>query len=319
MRLRSLVLHALCLASLAISLGAQVCCAVEFTVDQDDDGVTVRVDGQLFTRYLIRSGAKPILWPLVGPTGKPVTRSFPMTAAGPNERADHVHHRSFWFTHGDVNGTDFWLESKPHGTILHRAFEKVEGGDQAVIISRNDWIAPSKERICSDLRSFVFCANADCRWIDFDIVISAIDMPVKFGDTKEGCFGIRVAGDMKVEGNDASRIVNSAGNVDADAWGKQASWVDYHGIVDGETLGIAVMNHPRSFRFPTYWHVRTYGLFAANPFGLHNFKNSNEFDGSHTLQPGESIALYYRILLHKGDEQIGKVSEAFGEYAKAQK
>ena len=123
----------------------------------------------------------------------------------------------------------------------------------------------------------------------------------------------------KGEEETQGRIVNSLGKEDKEAWGQPASWVDYHAEHDGDTLGIAILNHPTSYRFPTYWHVRTYGLFAANVFGLHNFKNSDEEDGSHELQPGESIAFYYRVLFHLGDEQEGRVPEAFVEYAKINK
>jgi hypothetical protein len=293
--------------------------AVEFSVTQQADGVTVELDGNLFTRYIIESGGKPILWPIIGPNGRELTRGYPMRDATEGEKSDHVHHRSLWFTHGDVNSTSFWDEGKRQGITRHREFVRVEGGPQAVIETRNDWLDAKEQKQCSDQRTVTFGANADSRWIDFDITLRADDSVVKFGDTKEGTFGVRVAGTMKVEAETGGRIVNSMGHVDSDAWGRAASWVDYHGPVDGEVMGIAIMNHPSSFRFPTYWHVRTYGLFAANPFGLHNFKNSDDVDGSHTMQPGESIALRYRVLLHKGDEHEGRVAEAFSEYAKVSK
>ena len=121
-----------------------------------------------------------------------------------------------------------------------------------------------------------------------------------------------------MESQGGGKIVNSEGQTDREAWGKQAPWVDYHGPVDGETVGIAIMNHPSSFRYPTYWHVRTYGLFAANPFGLHNFV-SRDKDGSHTLQPGESMTLRYRVLLHKGDTEQAQIAEAFKKYAAVEK
>ena len=124
---------------------------------------------------------------------------------------------------------------------------------------------------------------------------------------------------MKVESGLGGKIVNSNGLTNKEAWGKPAAWVDYHGPVEGETVGIAIMNHPSSFRFPTYWHVRTYGLFAANPFGLHNFQNSDDVDGSHTLEPGQSMSLRYRVLVHKGDEKDGRVADAYGQYAKVNK
>jgi len=288
--------------------------AAEVTAEPSEKGAVVKIDGQLFTEYVVDAGLEPklgpILWPIIGPTGKPVTRAHPM-AEGPNERKDHPHHRSLWFNHGDVNGLSFWhLE-----TIRHREFVKMESGRQAVIITRNDWLAPNGQRVCEDERKLIFGADGDARWIDFDITLKATDGPVKFGDTKEGTMGVRVAGTMKVDAKLGGRIVNSEGQTDRDAWGKQAAWVDYHGPVDGQIVGIAVMNHPSSFRFPTYWHVRTYGLFAANPFGLHNFKGSDEYDGSHTLAQGESITLRYRFLFHKGDEKMGKVAQAFAAYA----
>ena len=110
--------------------------------------------------------------------------------------------------------------------------------------------------------------------------------PVKFGDTKEGSFGVRVAGSMKVTSKPAGHVINTHGDKDGNAWGKAAPWVDYYGsaVPKGKVVGIAIMNHPSSFRYPTYWHVRTYGLFTANPFGLHHFKGDNSIDGAHQME-----------------------------------
>ncbi len=301
-----------------------LCCApsvaaAEFSLELESDRVLVKMDDQLFARYIFQSGGKPILWPIMAPTGSEVTRGYPMRTASKEETSDHQHHRSFWFAHGDVNGTSFWHEGPRHGTTIHREIVRLDSGPQALIVTRNDWVDPDAKVICTDETSLTFGAKGDTRWIDFDITIRPVDEPVKFGDTKEGTFGIRVAGTMKVDAGLGGRIVNSAGQTDKEAWGKPASWVDYQGPIDGETVGIAIMNHPSSFRFPTYWHVRTYGLFAANPFGLHNFKNSVKVDGSHTLRPGESMTLRYRVLLHQGDEKTGRVAEAFSEYAKLNK
>lgn len=294
--------------------------AAEFELAQDDDGVTVKLDGKLFTRYVVKSGNKPIMWPIIGPYGNEITRAYPMREATPVERADHKHHRSFWFTHGDVNGISVWHEGQGTGEIVHKEFVKVEGGDCPVIATRNDWLGADGKKLCEDVRTTTFGVDGESVWIDFDATVKATDAPVTFGDTKEGCFGVRVAGTVKVDSKEGGgKIVNSEGHTDREAWGKQAAWCDYHGPVKGNVVGITIMNHPKSFRFPTYWHVRTYGLFTANPFGLHNFIKAEKGVGAHKLQPGESFTLYYRVLIHKGDEKEGDVAEAFARYSKAEK
>ena len=299
-------------------LAAGAASAEKFTVEQSDDAATVLLDGKLFTRYLTKSGAKPVLYPVIGPGGAAMTRAYPLEEKE-GERTDHVHQRSFWFTHDKVNGVGFWHENDNHGEIVHREFVKAEGGDQATIVTRNDWVGPDGKKILEDERTLVFGAEGDKRWIDFEITLKATEGEVTFGDTKEGTFGIRVAESMKVDAKMGGQIVNSEGQTDGAAWGKRAAWVDYHGPVDGKTVGVAILNHPSSFRFPTYWHVRTYGLFAANPFGANDFTRGQDGDGSQTLKKGDQIALRYRVLLHPGDEKEGRVAGEYEKYAKTPK
>ncbi len=291
-------------------------CRAEIVVKQSAKGMVVEIDGSLFTEYLTRSGAKPILWPILGPTGQPVTRAYPMSEVA-GETKDHIHQRSLWFTHGDVNGVSFWHENANHGTIVHRRFAEVKSGDEASFVTDNDWVGPDGKPLLSDQRRLTFGNDKDndARWIDFDITLKATSGPVKFGDTKEGTFGVRVAETMRVDAKLGGRIVNSEGQVNQEAWGRQAAWVDYHGPVGGQTVGIAIMNHPSSFRFPTYWHVRTYGLFAANPFGIHDFPGGEHKDGSYVIEEGQSITLRYRVWIHRGDEKQGRVAKAFEAYA----
>lgn len=286
----------------------------EVKLEKSPQGVKVSIDDKPFTEYLTLSGAKPVLWPILGPTGAAMTRAYPLGEA-PNEKRDHIHQRSLWFTHGSVNGVSFWDENKGHGTIVHKRFTTVESGTEGVLVAEDDWLGPDGKKICEDVRRLVFAQDGASRRIDFDITIKASEGPVKFGDTKEGSFGIRVAETLKVEAKLGGRIVNSEGQVDEKAWGQRAAWVDYHGPVDGKTVGIAVLNHPSSFRYPTWWHVRTYGLFAANPFGAHDFTSGKE-DGTHTLPKGESLTLRYRVLFHAGDEKEAKIAEAFEAYGK---
>jgi hypothetical protein len=136
---------------------------------------------------------------------------------------------------------------------------------------------------------------------------------VTFGDTKEGMFGLRVASSMDVTRKKGGKITNAEGLTDERAWGQASPWVDYVGPVKDQTVGIAVLNHPASFRYPTTWHVRTYGLFAANPFGWKDFGKAER--GDHTLPAGESIRFAYRVILHKGDTASLGVPAMFQAYA----
>jgi hypothetical protein len=48
--------------------------------------------------------------------------------------------------------------------------------------------------------------------------------------------------------------------------------------------------------FPTYWHARGYGLFAANPLGQKIFSDGKQ-DLNFSIAPGQSATFRYRILL----------------------
>jgi len=280
----------------------------------DADKVEVTLDGQPLTTHLSRSGPKPYDFPVIGPTGRPFTRAYPMRDV-PGEKHDHPHQRSMWFTHGNVNGIDFWAEQKGHGSIVEKTRELVMGPPVfGEIRTTDDWVGPDGKRVCTDTRTLRFFATRASRIIDFAIAIKAEDGPVTFGDTKEGMFGVRVATSMDVDSKKGGKITNSDGLVDQAAWGKPATWVDYTGPVDGEVVGIAILNHPSSFRHPTTWHVRTYGLFAANPFGWHDFGMKKS--GEYTIPAGESIRFGYRVILHQGDTPSAGLPSAYEGYAR---
>jgi len=310
--MRSVVVLLACALSFAFLSSARA----DVGLKKTDSGVEVTLDGQPFATYVFNSGFKPIIWPIVGPTGKEMTRAWPLRKDNPDEKTDHVHQKSFWFDHGNVNGIDFWAEtSKEQGKQVQTELVKAEAGKVGTLVTKNDWLGPDGARLLSDTRTIRFRGDKDSRQIDFDVVVTAVADQVTFGDTKEGSFGIRVPESMKVERKTGGKIISSEGLEDEKAWGKPAPWVDYHGPVQGETLGIAILNHPSSFRYPTHWHVRPYGLFAANPWGLHDFTGGKE-RSDYTMKKGDSFALRYRVIFHKGTEKDAKIADAFTSYIK---
>jgi hypothetical protein len=239
----------------------------------------------------------------------------------PGEAQDHPHHRSLWFAHGAINGYDFWSEQKAFGKTVHEDFLEVTSGTKAgVIRERNKWVAADGTVVCTDERTLRFYnpGRASERLMDFEITLKASNGELTFGDTKEGTMAVRLAETMRLKGKAGKgHIVNSAGVRDGQTWGKRAEWCDYYGPVEGRTVGIAIFDHPKNPRHPTWWHVRDYGLFAANPFGQHDFESLPDKTAGNLVVPaGKSVTFRYRFYLHEGDEQQAKVAEKYQQYVK---
>jgi hypothetical protein len=283
--------------------------------------VKVLVGDKPFCEYLVHNGHQPVIWPIIGPAGKAMTRQYPLGEALEGEPEDHPHHRSLWFNHGVVNGRDFWLEPSargPDNQIKHREFVELSTGDGVgKIVTRNDWTSDD-QKVCEDVRTILFGDDVHGRWIDFAVEVTASEGDLTFGDTKEGAFGMRVAGSMGVDENKGGKIRNSRGQDDAVAWGQSAEWVDYSGPVDGQPGGIAIFDMPDSFRHPTRWHVRTYGLFAANPFGQRDFPPDDHEQGETTVKKGDKLRLHYRVLVYDGTKSERELAEIYKGYTSAE-
>ena len=308
-----------------VMLVAGALCADEnkgVKITELDNKVRVEVNGELFTEYVFKGAPHVYFYPVIGPNKTPITRNYPMKDADGEER-DHPHHRSLWYSHGAVNGIDFWAETPKAGKILHDKFLEVKSGeDSGVIRSQNKWVGPDGTIVCTSEQTFrVYARPANERLFDFDVTLKAGDKEVVLGDTKEGSMGIRVAETMRSKANKfnagkpAGQIVLSSGVTGDDTWGKRAEWCDYYGPVQGKTMGIAIFDHPKNPRHPTWWHVRNYGLFAANPFGLHDFEKQPSGAGNMKIAPNQSVTFRYRFYIHEGDEKKGRVAERFKEYA----
>ena len=287
------------------------------TFQKGDGKVDILIDGKVFTTYYHASDqVKPYFHPLRAADGRVMTRAYPMDKSAPGEEKDrdHPHHRSCWYTHGDVNGVDYWGEAaKRQGKIVHRQIDKAEGGQTGVLATTMDWIDDTGKRVLVQSQEVRFQGDNSRRIMDFRITFTAGDQDVKFGDTKEGSFGVRLATPLKE--TNGGVITNSKGATGMKGcWGKAADWVDYAGALGGGKVGVAIMDHPTNPRYPTTWHVRDYGLFAVNPFGLHDFLNDPKQDGSLTIKKGESVTFKYRILIHEGDTGTAKIADEYKAY-----
>jgi hypothetical protein len=309
--------------ALVLPLSAQV------KITEGENKYSVEIDGKPFTDFYFGGEApKPYLHPLRAESGTVVTRAYPMDENVPGEAKDHPHHRGLWFTHGDVNGFDFWAnepsqKSPKKGRIVMRKISSKSGREQGQINGVFEWQDPSGKPLLTETRRMTFHADPKLRIVDLDISLKALKDNVIFGDTKEGTFAIRLAGGLEEPHKRAlpdpprtGKMVSAEGGEgEQNVWGKRSPWVDYYGKLGDETLGVAIFDHPSNPKHPTYWHSRSYGLFAANIFGEHDFHADKSRNGSVTVAPGKTLRFQYRVVIHPGDTQSAGIAQLYKEYA----
>ena len=316
--------------------GASLGAAENVELKRQGTRVDVTIGGKPFTAYYFDpKAAKPYMYPLESADGVVVTRGFPMRRNIAGESTDHPHHRGLYFAHGDINGHDFWSEEQfeekapvkvgdktyqasehlPWGrTVLNRLLVTRGGKDSGSLKADFELVNSVGKVIANETQSYTFRGDATTRTIDCEFVIHPVGGPVKFGDTKEGTFAIRLV--KALEEPSGMKMTDSEGRVgEKQIWGKRAKWVDCSGTVEGKPVGVAIFDNPSNPKHPTYWHARGYGLFAVNPFGEHDFYNDPKRDGSVTIPVGESLIFRYRVLIHEGDAAAAKVGEAYASYA----
>ncbi len=297
---------------------------------EDKKRVDVYIDDEHFTSYLFAEAGsslkKPILYPLRTATGIDITRGWPFEKKA-GERVDHPHHVGHWLNYGDVNGLDFWNHStqtpadRLHkmGSIIHRSVKSTASGkDEGSFDVEMEWLHPDGSVVLKEETKFVFEKAANLRIVDRITKLIAADQAVDFTDNKEGMIAIRVTralehiderpvllsdenGDPRAEkeiNNEgvSGQYLSEAGVTGMAVWGTRSSWMILSGIIEDEAISVAIIDHPNNPGYPTYWHARGYGLFAANPLGQKVFSKGAE-ELNFRLEPGESTTFKYRIAI----------------------
>ena len=296
--------------SLALVSGCNMQPQVQFV--PGDNKIDVMVGQNHFTSY--RYGdqlTKPILFPVCSPSGIPVNRSYPL-AEVEGESKDHPHHTGLFFTYDEVNNEGFWNNVTSPPQIKHIKVTEMTGGSgRGKLSTVMQWVGKTGDVLLVEKRDMIFCAGTDEYFIDFSIDLIAQDTKVVFGDTKEGMFGIRVADWLREVGG-SGRYLSSEGNrTEKNIWGRRTKWVCLQGEKDGRTIGIVIANHPTSVNYPTYWHARGYGLFAANPLGQYVFEKTRGKENPQRfqleLEPGQTAHFGFRVIIYEGSRTIDQI------------
>src|SRR5882724_6064231 len=340
----------LCLGAMAVFLTALVSAGphppdrVSVVVNEQSRSVDVSIDGQLFIAYVWPTMLKkPVLYPLRTAKGTAVTRGFPLEQRS-GERVDHPHHAGLWFNYENVNGLDFWNNSdaiKPErapkmGTILHRSIVSAKSGaQQGELDVESEWVSFDKKVLLREQTHFVFRGGPGFRSVDRITTLRALDEKVSFPDEKDGLLGLRVVRALEIPSDkpevytDASGHTTTVAKLDNTgvngtyltsegkkgdfAWGTRGRWCNLSGLVGDEPVTITILDHPANPGFPTYWHARGYGLFAANPLGQKIFSNGKEAL-NFSLAPNASATFRYRILISSATATSDATEAAYKDF-----
>jgi hypothetical protein len=332
-------------AGAATVRSADVGARVEVRSRVDERRVDVTVDGEPFASYAWPEVvAKPVLYPIRTARGTLVTRGFPLDPR-PGERVDHPHQVGFWLNFGDVDGVDFWgnseaiprAERAKMGEVRHREIVASRGGaGKGELEVRAEWVAPGPKVVLEEATRFVFRADAATRAIDRLTTLTARGGTSTFRDTKEGMLGLRVARALEqpadkpevftdasgkptavpvLDNTGVTGLYTSSEGLKGDAvWGTRARWMALSGRVGDEDVVLLILDHPKNPGYPTHWHARGYGLFAANPFGPKAFSNGKEAERPFALAAGVSAVFRYRLAILPGPFSADKAEAAWKEF-----
>lgn len=301
-------------------IGLALPAMADFRTEATATSLKVLDGDKLVTEY--RTDSKvPYLAPLLSSNGATLSRHWPMEPDVAGEEKDHKHHRSFWLSHGSVDGFDFWAwTGKGDPKIEHKGFSKVSAdANSATFTVDLEWNADGTTRLKEKRTYKVKKTDKESLEIELSTVLSPAKDEVVFGDTKEGFCAVRVDRTLRLKGPEAKgHIVDSEKRTDQDSWGKRSDWVAFTGPDEkNEPAVIAMMDHPSNLRHPTWWHARDYGLLAANPFGIHDFEGKKDKTlGNHTLKKGETLAFRYLIVLHHGTTESAKLGDRWTTFSK---
>lgn len=317
---------------------------IELVRNDEEKRVDVLINGSPFTSYVYpESVKKPVLFPIRTAQGTLITRGFPLEPRA-GERIDHPHHVGLWFNYGDVNGLDFWNNSEAiatdkrahYGTILHKEINRVSSGEQGELEVTMEWVGPDGKGLLKENTTFVFRGTHNKRIIDRITTLTALDKDVSMKDNKEGLIGIRVARALEHPTDKPEKFTDASGNPTDlpvlnnegvtgwyrssegiegdDAWGTRAKWMNLSGKIEDENISVAILDHPDNVGYPTYWHARGYGLYAANPLGQKAMSDGKE-ELNFKLGSGESVVFKHSLIVYSGDTVTdAQINEDFEEF-----
>jgi HEAT repeat protein len=240
---------------------------------------------------------------------------------------DHPWHLAMWFSWDKLNGVQYWKNDLETGWLEGRTqvvdAKAIPNKDySATILLTLTYHPPDGAPVLTEERKITVSApDRDGRYqIDWQGAFTAgkQDVLLQGGTTGGGYAGMSVRISQTTKDwrliDSEGRVDLSGGPVAKNTHGQQARWMDFS-VVDtatGEIGGIAILQHPSTFRFPTHWHnvmddKFRFGYFSPAPLWAEPY----------TLGAGKTLKVSYRILVHPGRGSKDQLDAEWTEFSES--
>jgi hypothetical protein len=218
--------------------------------------------------------------------GDELTRPWPIPKD--YRPGDHPHHKALWFSWKFINRVNIW--ERNHKGMLPTRIEVKRADGGAAALSMDVTHGPEgKPPVAKEKRTIsVSAPDANGEYhIDWKGVFTpAGAKDVVLNKHWYGGFAWRGAGEIAGEG---WRFFDHEGRTDDKINRQAARWVAVSGKTpSGREATVAIFPHPSNPRHPPHWCV-----IKRMPY----FNPVFTAKGDHTLKPGTSLTLLYRLLV----------------------
>ncbi len=300
---------------------------VTLTKVKNENKIEIHVGHSLFSRFIYPDSLeKPVLFPIYDAGGIVVTRGFPMEPR-PGEPTDHPHHLGLWLTYENVNGLDFWNNSyaiplnkkSQYGWIKTDSILELTSGTIGILRYHARWVNQQNEAMMEENTRYEFSGKDNQERIIDRITELTADTDILFTDAKDGMLGLRLTKELQIPSGQDQFFTDNKGNINTvktvnsangdyltsegkrgdSAWSTRGRWCKVFGKIKDDSVSVTIFDHKGNPNYPTFWHARGYGLFAANPLGEKIFTNGKTVLNL-KMKKYEKVIFRYRILIQNG-------------------
>lgn len=231
--------------------------------------------------------------------------------------ADHYHHHGIFWTWPYVKVEDktydLWISSNIKQQFVKWVSTQT-GPVAAVMAVENGWFVGQQQVATERVWVRTYRSQPHCRAIDLTLYIEAGEKPLTLkGRQKKSYGGLTFRFDVSPRKDATVRVPGKTLGYGApkqsgnpDLLNTPLPWADLTTRIPDspQRSGAAVFIHPQHPDYPPSWLTRTYGPLCVGWPGVE----------SHTIKPGKSVQLQYRIWIHDKELDVEQLEARYKAY-----